>query len=265
MRVIIFNDAQNFNGSLNFINEKFDKKDKKFWDYNKYIPFLLEKTKSLKGFGKEKLELVKTYFYEGRYSSDLLSSLKWNINQKIKEINILIEKERKLLEIISQEKLSNNLREKVNLHVNSIKYELEREKEIYLRALDKQLRNFEGQKRMIEDLEGNTLIDLKMTLLKQKGGEIYQKGVDVLLATDLVNLAHTNSYDLAIVLSGDTDLIEAVKLVKSLGKTVVVFSYFTPKKPQMSNISSLMNFAKFINLRDLTEKEIEQMSETRKK
>jgi hypothetical protein len=63
MRVIIFNDAQNFNGSLSFINEKFDKKDKKFWDYNKYIPFLLEKTKSLKSFGKEKLELVKTAFF----------------------------------------------------------------------------------------------------------------------------------------------------------------------------------------------------------
>ena len=76
-------------------------------------------------------------------------------------------------------------------------------------------------------------------------------------------MAHTNAYDVAIILSGDTDLIEAVKLVKNLGKTVIVISYHTPGNHKLSNISDLMNAGKFINLRDFTDKEIFSMSELR--
>jgi len=263
MRVIIFNDTQNFNGSLNFINESLSKKEKRFWNYKKYIPFLVEKIKSLDGFGKENIELVKTYFYEGRYGSTLLSSLKWNCNKKIQELNFLIEKEQSLLNTISQEKLTPTLRKKITSHVEAIKKELEEKKKSYFSYLAKQKRNWEGQKNLFEELKDNSFVELRTTPLKQRESEIYQKGVDVLLATDLVHLAHINAYDVAVILSGDTDLIEAVKLVKSLGKTVIIISYHTPKEPKLSNISDLMNFGKFVNLREFSKKEIEQMSELR--
>lgn len=113
-------------------------------------------------------------------------------------------------------------------------------------------------------MKDDSFIDLRTTPLKQSEGEIYQKGVDVLLATDLVNLAHTNAYDVAIILSGDTDLVEAVKLVKNLGKTVIIISYHSPGDARLSNISDLMNAAKFINLKDFTKEEIFAMSELRK-
>ena len=119
------------------------------------------------------------------------------------------------------------------------------------------------RKKLFEDLKGDSFIELKTTPLKQSEAEVYQKGIDVLLATDLVNLAHTNAYDVAIILSGDTDLIEAVKLVKNLGKTVIVISYHTPGNHKLSNISDLMNAGKFINLKDFTNKEIFAMSELR--
>ena len=97
------------------------------------------------------------------------------------------------------------------------------------------------------------------------GGKIYQKGVDVLLAIDLVNLAHIGAFDIAIILSGDTDLIEAVKMIETLGKTAIIFSYHTPGKPLRSNISDLMNVGKFINLKNLTENEIKEMSILKRK
>lgn len=265
MKLIIFNDTQNFNGSLNFMNLRFKKKEKRFWDYKKYLPFLVEKVKSISTLKNTELQLVKTYFYEGKYNSSLISSLKWNCNKKIAEINKLIDREQHLLNIISQEKLSRSLRGKINSHVNGIKKELEEKRASYFNYIAKQKRNFKGQKKLFEDLEGNSFIELKTTPLKQSGAEVYQKGVDVLLATDLVNLAHTNAYDVAIVLSGDTDLIEAVKLVKSLGKTVIILSYHTPKNPKLSNISDLMNIGRFINLRDFTKQEIFSMSRLRKK
>ena len=59
---------------------------------------------------------------------------------------------------------------------------------------------------------------------------IFQKGVDVELAVDLVSNAFNNTYDTAVLFSGDVDLIESLKLVKNLGKQVIVFSH----KKQMS-------------------------------
>ena len=51
-------------------------------------------------------------------------------------------------------------------------------------------------------------------------GKYHEKGVDVQLAVDLLVGAYENSYDTAILLSSDTDLIPAIKKVKELGKAV---------------------------------------------
>lgn len=264
MKVVIFNDTQNFNGSLNFLNERFKKDQKRFWNYKKYIPFLMKKIKSVDSLNQEELKLSKTYFYEGKYSSKLINSLRWSCNQEIAKLNQSIQREQKLLNKISQEKLSKHIRRKINNHVEEIKQQLEKEKQKYFNYLEKQKRNFEGQKGMMTELENNSLVDLKPTPLKQKKGEVYQKGVDVLLATDLIHLAHTpGAYDIAIILSGDTDLIEAVHLIKTLGKTPIIFSYHTPGNPKKSNISDLMNAGKFINMKDFTDEEIFEMSDLR--
>lgn len=262
MKVIIFNDTQNFNGSLNFINEKFKKEQERFWNYKKYIPFILKKVKSLSEFNHLDLQLVKTYFYGGKYSSKLIRSFKWSSHNEISKINKLITKEQNLLNMISQQaNVSNYLRKKINQHVEEIKREFEEEKERYYKDIRKQERNFEGQKKLLQELEDNSLIDLRLTPLKQRKGEVYQKGVDVLLATDLIHLAHIDAFDMAIILSGDTDLIEAIKLVISRGKNVIIFSYHTPNNPKKSNISDLISVGKFINLRIFTNEEIEEMSD----
>jgi len=176
----------------------------------------------------------------------------------------MIDREKRLLDYISQEKLSHSLRRKINAHVEEIKSQLENEKQKYFSYITRQKRQFEGQKKLFENLKNNPLTEIKSMPLKQGDGEIHQKGVDVLLAIDLVHLAHEDAYDIAVILSGDTDLMEAVKLIKSLGKIAVIVSYHTPGNPRMSNISDLMNAGKFINLKDFTNKEIFEMSEVRR-
>ncbi|MCX5867116.1 MAG: NYN domain-containing protein [Proteobacteria bacterium] len=47
-----------------------------------------------------------------------------------------------------------------------------------------------------------------------------EKGVDVHIATDILHYAYLNSYDTAILISGDGDFVDAVMAVKSLGKHV---------------------------------------------
>ena len=51
-------------------------------------------------------------------------------------------------------------------------------------------------------------------------GVYHEKGVDVQLAVDILIGAYENSYDTAIVISSDTDLIPAIEKAKKLGKEI---------------------------------------------
>ncbi len=70
------------------------------------------------------------------------------------------------------------------------------------------------------------LISLKQNFVIKRGYIInnnntyHEKGVDVKLAVDLLVGAYDNIYDVAILISSDTDLIPAIKKVRHLGKEV---------------------------------------------
>ncbi|KPV61975.1 MAG: NYN domain protein [Candidatus Bathyarchaeota archaeon BA2] len=53
--------------------------------------------------------------------------------------------------------------------------------------------------------------------LKVRQGGMVEKGVDVALVTDMLKFAFMNVYDVAILVSGDNDFAEAVKVVKDRG------------------------------------------------
>lgn len=61
---------------------------------------------------------------------------------------------------------------------------------------------------------------IRQGYLMNNDGVYHEKGVDVQLAVDLLVGAYENTYDTAILLSSDTDLIPAIKKVKELGKAV---------------------------------------------
>jgi uncharacterized LabA/DUF88 family protein len=55
-----------------------------------------------------------------------------------------------------------------------------------------------------------------------------EKGVDTLLVTDLIRLAVSNTYDVAVIASLDADMIPAVEFVQTLSKKVIQAG-FPPK------------------------------------
>ncbi|MBI4187656.1 MAG: NYN domain-containing protein [Chloroflexi bacterium] len=50
----------------------------------------------------------------------------------------------------------------------------------------------------------------------------YEKGVDILLTTDFLTHSFKNNYDVAILVTGDSDYVSAVQSVKDNGKNVEV-------------------------------------------
>ena len=52
-----------------------------------------------------------------------------------------------------------------------------------------------------------------------------QKGVDVRMALDMVELAHANAYSVAVLASGDGDLAQAAQRVRDQGKWVELYHF----------------------------------------
>ena len=57
-------------------------------------------------------------------------------------------------------------------------------------------------------------------LIKDGKGTFRQKGVDVLMAIDMIEKANTNQYDICILVAGDLDHLEAINVVKNKGKVI---------------------------------------------
>ena len=51
-------------------------------------------------------------------------------------------------------------------------------------------------------------------------GSFKQKGVDTLIAIDMLSKAYENHYDVAVLLAGDEDFLDVVNSVKNAGKRV---------------------------------------------
>ena len=83
-----------------------------------------------------------------------------------------------------------------------------------------------SQQRFLDGLRTDGF-DVKPGKIMYDGkGDIREKGVDVKLAVDLVIGAADNLYDIAIVVSSDTDLIPAIKYVRGGKKKIVEYVGF---------------------------------------
>jgi uncharacterized LabA/DUF88 family protein len=67
---------------------------------------------------------------------------------------------------------------------------------------------------------GTNLTEFERHFTFRRGVE--QKGVDTLIVLDIVRLAERGAYDLAVLVSGDRDIAEAVRVAQDAGRRVVV-------------------------------------------
>ena len=54
-----------------------------------------------------------------------------------------------------------------------------------------------------------------------------EKGTDVNIAVNMISKAYTNAYDVAILVSGDTDYVPVIKQLHNIGKTVILATFPT--------------------------------------
>lgn len=82
--------------------------------------------------------------------------------------------------------------------------------------------NYRDQQRFLTALDYIPYLEKKFGRLVKRSGVHVEKGVDVLIAVDMLTMALRDNYDTAILVSGDGDFVSVIEAVKALGKHVEV-------------------------------------------
>ncbi|MBU2635196.1 NYN domain-containing protein [Patescibacteria group bacterium] len=96
----------------------------------------------------------------------------------------------------------------------------------YIGAVRRQKNNIKSEKmyadqqRLFFKLQRQNVKIILGQLIRHRDGTYHEKGVDVRLAVEMIRLARQDKYDIAYLLSSDTDLVPAVEEVLSFNKKV---------------------------------------------
>ena len=80
---------------------------------------------------------------------------------------------------------------------------------------------YANQQKLIAKLQKQKVAVILGNLIQHPDKSFHEKGVDVRLAVEMIRLARENKYDVAYLISSDTDLVPAVEEVHSFNKKVV--------------------------------------------
>ena len=185
-------------------------------DFHKINQFVCEHLAGNEQYKKENITHVRTYFYTGEYTDSLLKRMRDTI-----ESSKTTEEKTRAIE-----------------YCEITKEKKERQKDFFDKLY--RLYFFEVRKKPLQ-------------YTREKG--IFQKGVDVQIAVDLVTNAHLNTFDIAVLFSGDIDLIESLKTVKNLGKNVILISHYKNIAKEMRKEADF-----FIDLQKMHDKVLDKFT-----
>jgi uncharacterized LabA/DUF88 family protein len=82
------------------------------------------------------------------------------------------------------------------------------------------------QQEFLNTLRETPYLEVRLGSTKlASGGVTVERGVDVMLVTDLLHFAWNDLYDIAVLVSGDSDFAYALQAIKNMGRHVEV-AYF---------------------------------------
>jgi uncharacterized LabA/DUF88 family protein len=92
---------------------------------------------------------------------------------------------------------------------------------------------FQQQQRFLQALHLIPYVETRFGTTRIRDGQVVEKGVDIMLATDLLYYAWQDYYDMAVLVSGDGDFAYAIQTLKNLGKYVQVVTFESNQSPDL--------------------------------
>ena len=115
----------------------------------------------------------------------------------------------------------------------------------YYNILQNGDRNPQGaqeQQKFLASLYSIPRLEVRLGTTKYRGDQLVEKGVDIMVATDLLRYAWDDLYDVAILVSGDGDFAYAVQAVKDSGKYVEIAAFPANLSWDMAQIADDRHF-----------------------
>ena len=101
---------------------------------------------------------------------------------------------------------------------------------------------YQDQQKFLTALYNTPYLEVRLGGAKMRGATTVQKGVDIMIATDLLRFAWEDRYDVAVLVSGDSDFSYAVQTVKDMGKHVEVAAFPANLSWELVNVSDDREF-----------------------
>ena len=124
----------------------------------------------------------------------------------------------------------------------------------YLGAVKRQIDNqksekmYADQQRLIRSLQKQDIVIILGQLIRHPDKTYHEKGVDVRLAVEMIRFARADKYDIAYLVSSDTDLIAAVEEVQAFNKTI---QYIGIPKGQSYGLSKAANDVRLLRAEEI--------------
>ena len=106
-----------------------------------------------------------------------------------------------------------------------------------LRDQERNPQGYQDQQKFLTALYNMPYLEVRLGTSKMRGDVAVEKGIDIMLATDMLRFAWDNLYDVGILVSGDGDFAYALKAVKDLGKHVEIAAFMPNLSPDLIQIA----------------------------
>ena len=111
-----------------------------------------------------------------------------------------------------------------------------------LRDPDRNPQAYQDQQKFLSALYNTPYLDVRLGGSKLRGDVAVEKGVDIMVATDMLRMAFDDRYDVAILVSGDGDFAYAVQTVKDLGKHMEIAAFPSNLSWELANVADHHEF-----------------------
>lgn len=111
-----------------------------------------------------------------------------------------------------------------------------------LRDPERNPQAYQDQQKFLSALYNTPYLEVRLGAAKVRGEIAIEKGVDIMLATDLLRFAWQDLYDVAILVSGDGDFAYALQAIKNIGKHVEVAAFPANMSWELAQVADTCEF-----------------------
>ena len=143
---------------------------------------------------------------------------------------------KRLIIFIDHANFFHNL-DRLNIRINYVKFREVLSKNYHLVGsivyMGIPLQVYPKKHAFIKYLESQGFVIQAKTIKESPNGKKFQKGIDIFIYRDIIELANEDTYEKAILVSGDADFVDVITKLRVLGKEFEIWGFYNSISNQL--------------------------------